>query len=91
MSYLDDPREVMIALENPDDGNLLGILYENKFGAYVRRAGSWLSLAPDDESFDDTIPWFVKKETVQEFIDLFDKGGVTAETASAYLTSPDTE
>lgn len=91
MAYLDDPRESMIALEHPDTGQILGILYENKFGAYSRRNHQWLSLSSDDASFDDTIPWFVNKATVQEFLDTFDGGPVKAEAMSKYLTSPDEE
>jgi hypothetical protein len=89
MPYLQDNQETMVAFTGEDDDQILGILYINKFGGYIRQDGSWIGVSPDDDSFNETTPYYVTPGGADDFIRMFDSGPVTTEQAAQYLTSPD--
>lgn len=87
MPYLENENEKLIALKNPEDDSIIGVMYLNQYGAFVRINETWVAVSPADGSMEGTNPYNVKPETAQEFIDLFDKGDVSYEDAKDYLVS----
>lgn len=88
MAYLQDEREVMVAFTYPDDEYIMGVLYINKFGAYARFSGEWIALAGEDETFDDTVPYYVNPGTVDRFLAAVDHGPVSVDEVREMLTTP---
>lgn len=91
--YLKDKRETMVAFQIPDDPYLFGLLYINKFGAYIRLDQSWLGVSSDDDTFDETYPYMVNPDTVDDFIAAWDEGPMTVESAEQnhWVTAPEDE
>jgi hypothetical protein len=89
MPYLQDANETMVAFSQPDSKDIYGVLYVNKFGAFIRYNGQWVGVKPSDDTFDDTIPYMVNADTAEEFVKEYDKGNMTVADAENYTTSPD--
>lgn len=89
MPYLDDENERMVAFQIPDDEYIFGILYINKFGAYIRTNGSWIEVTRDDATFEDTYPYYVNKDTAEEFVSRFDSGLLKYNDVRDLLTDPE--
>lgn len=85
MPYLDNEQEKLIAFKSPDDDSIFGILYLNEAGAYIRINQTWIALSPKDTSFEGAVPFNVKADSAQDFIDMYDKAPVNYEEVSKYL------
>lgn len=87
MPYLENENEKLIAVKSPDDDNILSVMYLNNYGAFARINETWVAVSPADTSLEGTVPFNVKVDTAQEFIDLFDDGDVTYEESKDFLES----
>lgn len=88
MQYFKDGDEKMFAFQIPDEDTIYGVLYINRFGAFIRANGSWVGVTPDDATFEDTIPYEVNPETVDQFLSEFDSGELLVDDAEPYITAP---
>jgi hypothetical protein len=86
MPYLENADEAMLAFQLPDDEFVFGILYLNSYGAYFRKNGMWLDVAPSDSTFDGTISYRVPRDMAAEFVTNYDKGGLKIADVESYLT-----
>lgn len=87
MPYLENENEKLIAVKSPNDDNIISVMYLNNYGAYARINGMWVSVSPTDTTLEGTIPFNVKPETAQEFMDLYDNGDVTYDESKDFLES----
>jgi hypothetical protein len=88
MQYFKDGDEKMVAFQLPDEDTVYGVLYMNRFGAFIRDNQSWVSVTPDDDTFDETIPFDVNEETVEDFLAAYDAAEeLPVSDAMQYLTS----
>ena len=89
-SYLNDQRETMVAFQFPGDNFLFGLLYINRFGAYIRLDGSWVMVPHNDDTFDETYPYYVNPDSVDDFLTAWDQGPVAVDDAQAnnWITAP---
>jgi hypothetical protein len=85
MPYLETEAEKMLAFQLPEDEYIFGILYINKYGAYIRSNGSWIEVSPSDSTFDGTTSFEVGRDKAQEFVDSFDEGALKVEDVQGYL------
>ncbi len=85
MPYLEDASEAMLAFQIPEDDYVLGVLYVNNYGAYVRRNGVWVEVSPLDSTFDGTISYEIGRDNAAEFVEAFDNGALTIEAAKEFL------
>lgn len=90
-AYLNDQRETMVAFQFPGDDYLFGLLYINRFGAYIRMDGSWVMVPHNDDTFDETYPYYVNPSTVDDFLAAWDQGSVAVDDAlgSNWVARPD--
>jgi hypothetical protein len=89
MPYLQNADETMVAFSKPDSEYIFGILYVNKYGAFIRMNGDWLPVSPADATFDETMPHVVNADTADEFVTAYDNGDMTVTDAEKYTTSPE--
>jgi hypothetical protein len=87
MPYLETEQESLIALVEPEDKGVVGVMYTNTFGAFVRINEMWVSISPSDTSFDGLTTYDVKAETAEEFISTFDDSDVSFTDVEDYLTA----
>jgi hypothetical protein len=87
MPYLETEQESLIALVEPEDKGVVGVMYTNTFGAFVRINEMWVSISPSDTSFDGLTTYDVKAETAEEFISTFDDSDVSFIDVEDYLTA----
>lgn len=85
MPYLETDAEKMLAFQLPEDEYIFGVLYINKYGAYMRRNGSWIEVSPEDSTFDGTTGYEIGRDKAQEFIKSFDQGALKVESVQGYL------
>ena len=85
MPYLEDASEAMLAFQIPEDDYVLGVLYVNNYGAYIRRNGVWVEVSPLDSTFDGTISYEIGRDNAAEFVEAFDNGALTVEAAKEFL------
>lgn len=85
MPYLENDTEKMLAFQLPDDEYIFGVLYANKYGAYMRRNGVWVEVSPLDSTFDGTTPYEIGRDNAAEFVVTFDQGGLKVEDAKKFL------
>lgn len=85
VKYLENADENLVAMKSPDNDNIYGVLYVNKYGAYVRINQTWTGIGPSDEAFSGAVPYNVIPATAQEFIDTYDGGDVTIDKVEKYL------
>lgn len=86
VDYLQNDGESMIAFQTPGQDDIDIVLYINQFGRWVRDNGEWFLSAQDDDSIDDTRAYEVNKDTVQDFLQVFDNGPLSAGDVKKYLT-----
>ena len=68
-----------------DGGFLVGLVYENNEGIWLRADGEWLTVDTLDElSGDESSNFEVDPEQAADLLDLFDGQHVTADEAQAY-------
>lgn len=85
MPYLDTEQEKLVALVEPEDNGVVGVMYLNTFGAFTRINEMWVSLSPNDSSFEGLNVYNVKPETAEEFISSFDGSDVSYSDVEEYL------
>ncbi len=86
VNYLENDDEEMIAFQTPGQDDIDTLMYVNKFGRWIRASGEWFRSAHDDDSIDDTRAYEVNKDTVQDFLQVFDSGPLSAGDVKKYLT-----
>lgn len=86
VNYLQDEGEQMVAFQTPGQDDIDAVMYTNKFGRWLRDNGEWFLSAQDDDSIDDTRAYEVNKDTVQDFLQVFDNGPLSAGDVKKYLT-----
>lgn len=73
------------ALSQDDStGPIYAITLTNDFGMFQRRNGIWLQLPSNHEEFDGLFGTFIDMARADEFIELYDKGGMTVEVADTF-------
>ena len=73
------------ALSQDDStGPIYAITLTNDLGMFQRRNGIWLQLPSDHEEFDGLFGTFIDMARADEFIELYDKGGMTVEVADTF-------
>lgn len=87
VNYLENEGEEMVAFQSSEEDNdIVAIYYTNRLGRWTRSSGEWFLAAHDDDSTDDTRAYEVNKNTVQEFLQVFDNGPVSAGDIKKYLS-----
>lgn len=88
MQYFKDGNEKMVAFQLPDEDTVYGVLYMNRFGSFIRDNKSWVGVTPDDDTFDETTPYEVNQDTVEDFLAAYDADqDLPLAEAMQYLTS----
>jgi hypothetical protein len=85
MPYLKDSNERMLAFQIPEDEYVFGVLYVNKYGAYMRRNGVWVEVSPMDSTFDGTTLFEIGRDNAAEFVRTFDQGALKVDDAQQFL------
>jgi hypothetical protein len=85
MPYLEDSNERMLAFQIPEDEYVFGVLYVNKYGAYMRRNGMWVEVSPMDSTFDGTTLFEIGRDNAAEFVRTFDQGALKVDDAQQFL------
>jgi len=84
--------ESLVAYALGDSAYIVGLVYANDSGRYVRTDGDWVGLSPTDETHQDMEAIFIDPEKAQAFIEQYDKNFVTVSDAEQYESAePDTE
>ena len=87
MQYFKDGNEKMVAFQLPDEDTVYGVLYMNRFGSFIRDNKSWVGVTPEDDTFNETIPFDVKQDTVEDFLAAYDEAeDLPVADAMQYLT-----
>lgn len=87
------PREEkLIAWSQSDkEGPLYAVTYENSYGMFTRKNGTWVLLAGGYANFEDIFMTDIDPEKADDFITAFDKGGMTVPEADKYQVSNEEE
>jgi hypothetical protein len=76
--------DTLDAYASEDSPYVLGLVYTNEAGRFLREDGDWVALSPNDETFNDMIVTSIDPERAQEFIDLYDRNYVSVADAEQY-------
>jgi hypothetical protein len=79
-------QEILVAYSKEEStGLVFGVEYTNTtLGSFLRSNGMWILLSREDETFEDMYATFIDPEKAEEFIEAYDKGGMTVEEADTY-------
>lgn len=87
-----DTPEILSAYATDESVYVIGLVYENDLGRWVRIDGDWSLMAEDDKTFMDKIAIEIDPERADDFIELYDKNYVTVTDTENYeVTSEETE
>jgi hypothetical protein len=79
-------NETLDAFATEDSVYIVGVVYTNSAGRWVREGGDWLLLSGSDTTFsgDDLIVITVDPRKADQFLDMFDQNFVTVTDAERY-------
>lgn len=81
-----ETQEMLVSYsKNDTSGPVFGVEYSNSaLGSFIRSNGAWLMLSPQDETFEGMYVTVIDPEKSEDFLNAYDKGGMTVEQADAY-------
>jgi hypothetical protein len=80
----EDTVERLTAYATDSSVYVIGLVYENALGRWVRIDGDWSLMAEDDKSFFDAIVIDIDPDRGDEYIEMFDKNYVTVTDTENY-------
>ncbi len=76
--------EALDAYTSDDAPYVLGVVYSNPQGRWVRNSGRWVSLAQDDDTYADMNKIVIAPDKSKDFLSVYDRNFVTVSDASEY-------
>jgi hypothetical protein len=70
-------NELLSVYTQEGSDRVVGLLYQNQFGAFTREGGRWTALTPRDARFEGLLVNDVLPEHAAEVLDVFDSGKAT--------------
>lgn len=86
VNYFAEDGESMVAFQERGETDIIGVTYTNKLGKWVRIGGDWLHAAHNDDQFNDSVALDVNPDTVNDFLQVFDGGPLSAGDVKKYLS-----
>lgn len=79
-------NELLSVYTQEGSDRVVGLLYQNQFGAFTREGGRWTALTSGDARFDGLLVNDVRPEHSAEVLRLFDSGDATVRTMRDWLS-----
>ena len=76
--------ELVALSQNDSIGPIYSVTLTNDLGLFERRNGIWIQIPSDHEEFDGLFGAFIDMKRADEFLELYDKGGMTVLVADNY-------
>ena len=87
-----DTSEILSAYANDNSVYVIGLVYENDLGRWLRIDGDWSLMDEEDKTFMDSIAIEIDPERADDYIELYDKNYVTVTDTEDYeIASEETE
>ncbi len=77
--------ELMSVYTQEDGDQLVGVLYQNRWGAFARVDQRWVAMRPRDPRFDGLAVYDVRPEHNSEALAAFDAGGALLQDVQGLL------
>lgn len=83
---MNNPSETIDAFATEDSVYVVGVVYTNNAGRWVREGGDWLLLAGSDETFsgDEIIVIPIDPRKADQFLSMYDQNFITVTDAERY-------
>lgn len=80
-----DPlSESLDAFSLEDSVYVVGLVYTNNAGRWIRVDGDWVLMSPTDDTYDDMVVTTIDPDRADEFVQMYDNNFVTVEDAEHY-------
>jgi hypothetical protein len=87
-----DTSEILSAYANDNSVYVIGLVYENDLGRWLRIDGDWSLMDEEDKTFMDSIAIEIDPERADDYIEMYDKNYVTVTDTEDYeIASEETE
>lgn len=79
-----DVFENLVAYATDDSPYVVGLVYQNSLGSFVRESGDWVLLSADNDTYEDASIFRIDPEGAKAFIDLYDRNHVSISDVQKY-------
>jgi hypothetical protein len=78
--------ELVALSQDGSTGPIYAVTLTNQLGMFERRNSTWYQIPPDHDEFDGLFGTFIDMARADEFLELYDKGGMTVTMADTFQT-----
>lgn len=90
-NFVNVPEETLIAYAPEDSAYVVGLVYSNGLGSWIRIGGDWVLLGATDTTFQNMYALNIDSEKADEYISLFDSNYITVSDTEGYESTEDND